>query len=240
MASVDFGPGLPETFLSGLSLPFDPPEELVYVFGWNDLAAARLELTTRREGGDLLVEYTVRSLPIVQSLWTMEASGRTRIDSTGLRPLDSVFESRSGDRTTSYATSFDWSAGRATVVKRKVRKGRTREKTRAIGVGLDAACAFLALRAAGPGRSVRVVQGEDAYQVTVVDEGRRPMETSAGTVEALQLAVGVRKLEEAAGAADFSSARVWLHPETRVPLRLEAQAAIGSFYAQWAEAPATE
>jgi hypothetical protein len=238
---TDFGTPTPAASLPQASLPFDPPEDLHYVFGWNGVPAATLRMTTTRasEAADspLVVEYEVRSLPAIQALWQLEATGHTLLDQPGLRPQHAVFRKSTKDKETTYETTFDWPAGVARVVVHKVRKGREKDKALSLGIGLDIPSAFLALRAAGAGQSVRVVHGDDAYQVVVADRGREPVELADGVVDALHYEVGVRKLEDAdeeepAAGPGFSSAHVWLEPGTRKPLRLEARAFRGQVYAE--------
>jgi hypothetical protein len=231
----------PAPSLPNLSLPFDLPEDLSFVFGWNGVPAATLHVTTSREsdaaGAGIVVEYEARSLPAIQKLWHMEASGRTLLDAADLRPRHSVFRKRSESRETTYETTFDWAAGTAEISVHKVRKGKAKDKTESLLVGLDVPTAFLTLRATGAGQSIRVIQGDNAYQVVILDRGRGEVQSTGGAVEALHYEVGVRKLagaddEEPAGEAGFSSAQIWLTPDTRAPLRLEARAPVGTVYAE--------
>ena len=198
--------------------------------------------TTSREtgapGAGVVIEYEIRSLPAVEALWHLEATGRTLLDGATLRPQSSVFQKRSKNKETTYKTAFNWAAGIAQVAVHRVRDGQAKDKSVSLDVGLDIPSAFLALRAAGAGQSLRVVHGDAAYQVVVVDRGKGPVKLSDGsTAEGLHYEVGVRKLgragdAEPAGEVDFSSAHLWLAPGTRRPLRLEAQALVGTVYAE--------
>jgi hypothetical protein len=238
---TDFGTAVPVASLPEVALPFELPEDLHYVFGWGDVPAATLHITTSRDGdtpgAGLVVEYEVQSLPAIQRFWRMEATGRTLLDKSGLRPRHSVFRKQTKDKETTYETTFDWPAGMARIAVHKVRKGKVKDKELTLGIGLDFPAAFLALRAAGAGQSVRVVHGDDAYQVVVADHGRGQVELAGGPVEALHYEVGVRSLEaaddeEPPEEPGFSSAHVWLDPETHRPLRLEAQAVVGTVFAE--------
>jgi len=234
----DFAASPPLPSLPRAALPFDLPEELHYEFGWNGIPAATLRISTRAEtaGAGLVVEYEVRSLPALESLWSLEATGRTLLDPATLRPQSAVSRKRSGDRDKTCETAFDWQAGLAQVTIRKVRDGETKHKTASLEVGLDMPSAFVALRAAGAGQSVRVISGDSAYQVVLLDRGRGPLELSGETVEALHYEVGIRELDgegdgQAGGEPKSKSAHVWLTPGMRTPLRLEAPVDVGHVYA---------
>jgi hypothetical protein len=224
------------------ALPFGPGEELRYEFGWNGVPAATLSimLSAAEEAGRdcLVMDYQVRTAPVLERLWPLQSSGRTVMDARTLEPLRAESLTRKRDK--QEAVRITYGDGHARVVIRKRRNGRATRKRFRLDAAPDMPAAFLTLRAsagAGPARRLTVLNGEDAYGVTVRAIGPDRVQVKAGDFEAVEYDVQVRKVAEKGVPAREDEARyrlirVWMAGPARAPVKLESEVFIGRVYAE--------
>jgi len=223
----------------------DQGERLRYECRLNGVPVAVLEVVTgasTARAGALLVEYELRPTEALGALLELELSGDSLVDAKTLLPSLSHERKRTASREKRITTRFDQKAGLATV--EEWRSDRPEPKTKKVptGSGLDAASAFLYMRAAavpqGQARSLTVLSGDKLYEVALRLRGAERIEVPAGTFDAMLFDADVRRAagETSAGEeAKSLHAQLWLSRQGRMPLRLEARVALGHVEARLLE-----
>jgi hypothetical protein len=241
----------PVSFPSDLVLPFDPPEELRYEFGWNGMPAATLAMRTAHEDFRgyrvLALSFEIDTLPALRRIWPYHAEGRTIFEPRTLRPRLSRVVKDSGEKKETVTASFDWPAGVLGVHEVKEKEERTKEKRYRTRVGVDMPAAFLVMRSQpGPPqvRNLRIVNGDDALEVVLNPVGSEQVAVRAGSFATIVYEVTVRELEqtgedgqtEAPGGSKYRGVKLWVDAETRMPVKIEAVVLVGNVYAELVEA----
>jgi hypothetical protein len=238
----------PVTMPEDLSLPFVPPEELTYEFGWNGVSAASLVVRTAERDEppppELVMSFRVATLPLFRRLWDFEGEGQTLVDPATLRPGSSQVRKRSGQKKETITTQFDWRAGVLRVHKLKESGDKVKERSFRTKVGLDIPAAFLVMRCqAGQAkvRNLRVVNGDSAFEVVLNPVGADQVQVRAGSFPATLYEVTVREMEAEEGAepvepetgnGKYRAVRLWVERETGMPVKLEAAVFVGSIHAE--------
>lgn len=226
-------------------MPFGPGEELEFEFGWNGIAAASLvtSLSSMAENGreELVLEYKGKTAPVIDRFWRCEAHGRTCMDAHTLQPYLAEFATRTGSRQKTIETRYDWDSGVASSTIKKLRRGKTSEKEVRLKPTLDIPSVFLMVRAdvvpAKATRTLKVLNGDTVYEVTLTPAGKERLTVAAGSFDACQYDVGVRELKKEEPADDaqpvqYRSVRAWIDESSRMLLRIEAQVSVGHVYAE--------
>jgi hypothetical protein len=226
-------------------LPFQPGEELDYEFGWSDVPAARLHVVLKEaeQSGRrvLTLEYSVQSASAIEVIWNYRVSGKTSMDAATLLPTFAERTSQKDDRDEGNSVRFNRAQGTAVVSKWKQSPEKAKHKLVACEDAVDPASAFLLVRtaplAAGRTGVIRVLSGEDLYEITATPGERGRVESPAGSFDAVRIDLTLRKLpspgaEEPASESALRTARVWLAEDSRIPVRLESDVAMGKLYAE--------
>ncbi|MHC4481101.1 MAG: DUF3108 domain-containing protein [Planctomycetota bacterium] len=223
---------------------FRPGERLRYEFGWNGVPAAvlTLSLTARQEEGRtwLAASYVAATTSALEPIWHFEARGRALLDPITLLPHSAELTSRSRRKERRTRTRFLWEAGIAEVETQKREPGKVTEKQKRLRVGRDMPSAFLVFRS--PERpfevpfTLRVLNRDDAYEVSFRAVGTATVHVGAGRFEAAEYHLSVRELDD--GEPDLSSqeryreVRVWVARELRAPVKLQSSVFVGQVYAE--------
>jgi hypothetical protein len=103
-------------------------------------------------------------------------------------------------------------------------------------VGLDLAALFLRARALPAGLPERdefdVVEGGRRYRVSGEVVGETDVRAAAGRFGAAELQVEVTRQDGGEGEPKARTMRVWVDRESRLPVRLEATASVGTLHAE--------
>ncbi len=138
-------------------------------------------------------------------------------------------------------TRYDWGSGLATSTITKTRHEKTSEKEVRIKPSLDIPSLFLMMRAqdlpVSETRTVKVLNGDTAYEVTLTPVGKEQIKVAAGTFEASRFDVGIREVPKDEPSDEtrpvrYRSVHIWVAETSRMPLKLEAQISVGSVYAE--------
>ncbi len=224
----------------GLRLAVPPVgQTLTYVFGLNDVPAATLTTSVTEVTSDgrlrVALDYTAKTAPALEAIWKATVAGRTLYDPETGRPLSAQLLSVTSRRRKETQATFDWAAGVVRISMRRERGEKVKEKELVFEDALDLPSAFAALGAAAQGDAVstRVFSIDDLYEVTAEPRGTATVKVKAGTFEATEVAVFVRKVETDDDEEPKSrSVRVWVADDLGVPVRLEAQILFGRVYAE--------
>jgi hypothetical protein len=222
----------------------EPGEKLVYEFGWKGVPAARLSISLTRDSTDgadrLEFEYEFRTTPTLDTIWQLEAHGRTRMDPVTLRPESAVAVSRGPRKTREVSTRFDWQQGVAEVRIRTDRKGKTKRKSETLEVGLDIPSAMTLLRTAEVPTdgtlAARVLHRDNAYSVEATPVGTGVAKVAAGSFQATEYDLTIRELTDEEDNDDaepkYRTIRLWVAEGSRIPVKLESEVFVGHVYGE--------
>lgn len=230
----------------------EPGEKLMYEFGWNGVPAAGLSISLERDDADgaesLDFEYEFRTAPTLDTIWQLEAHGRTRMNPVTLRPVSAVAVSQSPRKRREVSTRFDWQRGVAEVRIRTVRKGKTKRESETLEVGLDIPSAMTLFRIAevpADGTlAARVLHRDKAYGVEATPVSTGIVEVAAGRFHATEYDLKLRELTDEENNDDepkYRTIRLWVAEDLRIPVKLESGVFVGHVYGElvWPQAGPT-
>ncbi len=215
------------------ALPIAPGQRLRYVIGWEKVPAGTVIISQRisRKGGGrrLEVHYQARTSRAVDAIWRFRAAGMTIIDPETRLPLSVALVTREGEEEKHRTIVFNHAAGRATIKEFEVGEGERESWTVPIDSTMDVASALLLLGRAGKARSLRLLAGDELYEVSVRPAGQERLEVPAGTFPARKWLVDVRSVpaEDEFSPPVTYSGRAWVARDSGLPLRLEADVLLG-------------
>jgi hypothetical protein len=215
-------------------VPFRPGETLTYDVSWsNYLTAGVATLTVRdkRPSGQSSAYYIVaegKPTGLVSSLYTLYYKADTLLDSRSLLPERGSIYSQEGSRQRTRTTRFDHAAQRADY---EFKTGTTVRSTVPLPkYAQDALSSIYALRAVPLRENARlsmpVCDGGKVYRVQFAIGGIESVQAPAGRTPAYRITLSIA---DAAGRAAGRPITLWVSAdERRVPLKLQADLAVGS------------
>lgn len=224
--------------------PFRPGEKAVFELSVGNLPAATCTVRTRMaelNGRPCLeVAYDVRSSEIVNAFRKFTLTGRTLMDPRTLQPLWVEKVSLKPDKEKRTFIEFDRQAKVAHIRKVKKKEGReTRDKEDVpFETGMDVLATLMRLRVNAGGSSepvsLRVMKGDEFYEMVVEPAPTEPQTVGAGTFDALCLTIKSRELADEPGESPgpWRTTRLWLSRDSRVPLKFDASFLLTSAVAE--------
>jgi hypothetical protein len=217
-----------------MPVPFHAGEVLEYDIGWSSYVTAGTAAVTVRErkaSYGSTAYYVVaegRPTPLLSKLYTLYYKADTLIDAYSLLPQRGSLYVEEGKRRRTKTTTFDQAARRA---KYEVQTATRVEKDLVLpGFTQDALSALYVLRSipmkAGDRFNMPVTDAGDVYKVQMQVSGPEAVTTPMGTIPALKI---VPVITSSKGAPPRGLA-IWISDDARrLPLRIEAQLAVGKF-----------
>jgi hypothetical protein len=216
-------------------VPFRMGEVLVYDVSWSSYVTAGTATVTVREkkpSYGSTAYYIVaegRPTPLLSKLYTLYYKADTLLDSYTLLPQKgSVYSEEGKDRRTK-TTSFN--QGARTAVYEVQTATNVRRDIKLPAFSQDALSAIYVLRAIplkqGASITMPVTDSGRNYKVQVTVSGREPVRAAGQTVDAWKITPAV--FDEKGKAAGRSMAMWISDDERKLPLKLQAELAVGSF-----------
>jgi hypothetical protein len=216
-------------------VPFKPGEVLEYDIGWSSYLTAGSAVLTVREKKPSYnsVAYYItaegRPTPLLSKLYTLYYKADTLIDAFTLLPQRGSLYVEEGKRRRMKTTTFNHPAKQA---KYEVQSATHVERTLTLpGFTQDALSALYVLRSipmkAGDRFNMPVTDAGDVYKVQMQVIAVEPVTTPLGTINALKI---VPLITAPKGAPPPKGIAIWISDDARrLPLRIEAQLAVGRF-----------
>jgi len=217
------------------SVPFRAGEVLDFDIGWSSFLTAGTATVTVKEKKPSFgsVAYYVvaegRPTPLVSKLYTLYYKADTLIDAFTLLPQRGSLYVEEGKRHRLKTTTFDQRAKQA---KYEIQTATHVEKTMTIpGFTQDALSALYVLRSipmkAGDKFNMPVTDAGDVYKVQMQVTGIESLSTPLGTISAMKI---VPLITAPKSAPPPRGIAIWISDDARrLPLRIEAELAVGKF-----------
>ena len=217
-----------------MTVPFHAGEVLEYDIGWSSYVTAGTATVTVKEkkpSYNSVAYYVVaegRPTPLLSKLYTLYYKADTLIDAFSLLPQRGSLYVEEGKRHRMKTTTFNQSTRHA---KYEVQTATHVEKDLALpGFTQDSLSALYVLRSipmkTGDKFNMPVTDAGDVYKVQMQVIGTESLQTPLGTINALKIVpvITAAKGEPPRGIA------IWISDDPRrLPLKIEAQLAVGKF-----------
>lgn len=217
-----------------MPVPFHPGEVLEYDIGWSSYVTAGTATVTvkeKRPSFNSIAYYVVaegRPTPLLSKLYTLYYKADTLIDAYTLLPQRGSLYVEEGKRHRMKTTTFNQATRRA---KYEVQTATHVEKELVLpGFTQDALSALYVLRSipmkAGDKFNMPVTDAGDVYRVQMQVGALESVKTPLGTMNALKIVpvIAAGKAQPPRGLA------IWISNDARrLPLKIEAQLAVGKF-----------
>lgn len=228
----------------GAAHPFSPGEELVYAVKALGMTAGKARITVgleeQRGGvGAWPVVVQARTDALFDSIYSVRDRLVTWWNPTDGRVVGHEFYADEGGRRSRSRTSLDHARGIAEVERQREGSGERSKKQYEIPAGAyDVAGAVFALRrrplAPGTVEEVDVFTGKKVFKLRCTVIGVEKLKTGAGSFEAIATRIETDFEGHFASKRDV---RAWFsNDERRIPLRFEAEFALGTLVADLLEA----
>jgi hypothetical protein len=216
-------------------VPFRMGEVLTYDVSWSSYVTAGTATVTVREkrpSYGSTAYYIVaegRPTPLLSKLYTLYYKAETLLDSYSLLPQRGVVYSEEGRDRRTKTTSFN--QGAKTAVYEVQTATNVRKDLRLPAFAQDALSAIYVLRAIpmkqGASITMPVTDSGTVYKVQVVVGSREPVRAGGATTNAWKV---IPTLIDAKGKPSARAMAMWISDDERkVPLKLQADLAVGSF-----------
>jgi hypothetical protein len=218
-----------------MAVPFHAGEVLEFDIGWSSYLTAGTAAVTVKEkkpSYNSVAYYVIaegRPTPLLSKLYTLYYKADTLIDVYTLLPQRGSLYVEEGKRHRMKTTTFNHPARQA---KYEVQTATRVEKTLALpAFTQDALSALYVLRSipmkAGDKFNMPVTDAGDVYKVQMQVIAVEPLKTALGTMNALKI---VPLITAPKGAPPPKGITIWISDDAqRLPLRIEAQLAVGKF-----------
>lgn len=218
-----------------IHVPFRAGEVLEYDIGWSNYVTAGTATVTVKEkkaSYNSVAYYIVaegRPTPLLSKLYTLYYKADTLIDVYSLLPQRGSLYVEEGKRHRMKTTTFNQAARTA---KYEVQTATHVERTLSLpAFTQDALSTLYVLRSipmkAGDKFNMPVTDAGDVYKVQMQVAGMEAVKTALGTMNALKI---VPAITAPKGAPPPRGIAIWLSDDARrLPLRIEAQLAVGKF-----------
>lgn len=218
------------------AVPFAAGETLTYDVAWSEVLTAGTATTTvrARRPVDGTIAYEIaaegRPMPLLANLYRLAYSVDATLDAYTLLPLRGAVRSEEGRRTRTKTTTFD--RGTRTATYSVVTATETSTRLAVPPATVDALSAFYLLRSIAPrpgGRlDLSVTDSGALYTLAATVDGRDTVDTGIGRLPAWRV---TPRILDAKGAPAISRrVTLWISDDARrLPLRLEAELAVGRF-----------
>jgi hypothetical protein len=218
-----------------MAVPFRAGEVLEYDVGWSSYLTAgnaTVSVKEKKPSYGSVAYYIVaegRPTPLLSKLYTLYYKADTLIDAFSLLPQRGSLYVEEGKRRRMKTTTFNQAAKTA---KYEVQTATRVEKTLAVpGFTQDALSALYVLRSIPmkPGEkfNMPVTDAGDIYRVQMQVAAVESLKTPLGTMNALKV---VPVIATPKGAPPPRGIAIWFSDDARrLPLRIEAQLAVGKF-----------
>jgi hypothetical protein len=228
-------PAAPAAPKKEMAVPFRVGEVLEYDIGWSSYVTAGTAVVTVREkkpSFSSTAYYIVaegRPTPLLSKLYTLYYKADTLIDAFTLLPQRGSLYVEEGKRHRMKTTTFNPSARQA---KYEVQTATHVEKSLVIpGFTQDALSALYVLRSipmkTGDKFNMPVTDAGDVYKVQMQVVALESITTPLGTMKALKI---VPMITAPKGTPAPKGIAIWISDDAhRLPLRIEAQLAVGKF-----------
>ena len=216
-------------------VPFRPGEMLTYDIGWSSYltaGAATINVREKKASYGSTAYYIVaegRPTPLLARLYTLYYKVDALLDVYSLLPQRGSVYAEEGTRHRMKSTLFDQAAKK---VQYEVQTATVVKKDLAVpAYTQDALSALYVLRSiplkTGDKFNMPVCDNGNIYKVQMSVGGVEPVQTGIGTIEAIKI---TPVIVDARGTAPGRGIALWLSNDAkRLPLRLEAQLAVGKF-----------
>ena len=218
-----------------MPVPFRIGEVLEFDIGWSSYLTAGTATVTVKEkkpSYDSVAYYVVaegRPTSLLSKLYTLYYKADTLIDAYSLLPQRGSLYVEEGKRHRMKTTTFNQAAKSA---KYEVQTATKVEKQMALpAFTQDALSALYVLRSipmkAGDKFNMPVTDAGDVYKVQMQVGAVEPIKTALGTINALKI---VPVVTASKGAPPPRGLALWISDDARrLPLKIEAQLAVGKF-----------
>lgn len=218
-----------------MPVPFRAGEVLEYDIGWSSYVTAGTAIVSvkdKKASYGSTAYYVVaegRPTPLLSKLYTLFYKADTLIDAYSLLPQRGSLYVEEGKRRRMKTTTFNHPAKQA---KYEVQTATRVEKTLALpGFTQDALSALYVLRSIpmkpGDKFNMPVTDAGDIYKVQMQVGAAEAVKTPLGTMNALKI---VPLITAPKGAPPPRGLAIWISDDARrLPLRIEAQIAVGKF-----------
>jgi hypothetical protein len=218
-----------------MTVPFHVGEVLEFDVGWSSYVTAgtaTISVKEKKSSYNSVAYYVVaegRPTPLVSKLYTLYYKADTLIDAYTLLPQRGSLYVEEGKRHRVKTTMFDQAAKRATYA---VQTATHTEKTFAIpAFTQDALSALYVLRSIPMKPSDKfnmpVTDAGDVYKVQMQVGAVEPIQTGIGTINGSRITPIVTP---PAGVTAPRGVTMWISDDARrLPLKIEAQLAVGTF-----------
>jgi hypothetical protein len=223
------------------SAVFRPGEVLNYRVAWNGMPCAELRTNLREEKREdqdwLVMGYEGRTGSAVELIWSFRTYGHTWINPGTLLPSHAYRVSREKDETERSWTVFHRLSRRTVEVKMESDDEEPDFEQLNFFHGLDMASMLLVIRALEldtPGsRTLELVDGDEAYALELVPNGREQIEVRGGRFDTILLDLQIRALtgdaeERRSRSRRYRKIRLWLSEPGRIPVRMEMEVIVGN------------
>jgi hypothetical protein len=237
----------PAAAVPEVKVPFWTGETLTYNVGWSSYftaGSATMRVAERREVGPGRAAYVLvaegKPASLLTKLYDLYYKAETQLDTRSLQPLTASIFSKEGSRTRVKTTHFK--GPQATTADYEVRTTNVNKRQlRVPKYTQDALAAIYVLRTVlrftpGDRISMPVASGGDIYNATAVVGGAlESVRTGAGTFQAWKVAISATDIATRQPAARGMA--VWFSNDARrLPVKMEAGLAVGSFTLTLSEA----
>jgi hypothetical protein len=228
-------PAKPAAPKKEMSVPFKAGEVLTYDVSWSSYltaGAATVSVKEKKPSYGSTAYYIVaegRPTTLLSKLYTLYYKADTLVDAYSLLPQRGSLYSEEGKRHRMKTTTFNQSANN---VRYEVQTATRVQRDIAVpGFTQDALSALYVLRSipmqAGDQFNMPVTDAGDVYKVQMQVGGIEPLKTGIGTINAMKITPVVTASKNTAPARGLA---LWLSNDTRrIPLKIEAQLAVGKF-----------
>ena len=223
--------------------PFGGGEELVYELGWNGVPCGRLSMSLKEDTQDgakaLVLEFETRTSRSIEWAWTYTSKGTVSFDPETLLPTLSTRTRTEDKKVKRITTTFDRRKQEAETVTEKLYKKSRSVRRVPFELGLDLPSFLVYLRALDLPRDkptdVEMIDDEKVYALRLTPADAGELEVKAGRFRAEVVTVQPRLVaggNEDDEGASYREIRYWLDRERRMPLKMEAQAVVGTVYVE--------
>lgn len=219
-------------------LAFDHGERMVFRFGWNDIPAAEMTITARRDTlrGRPVYRYSGAAATLAHVRWVYPLTDRVEatLDATSLDPVHyALYQDEKGEQTATVVSNMGDTL--------KGFRVDAAQKEHTVQVARDGdydpvTIAYLARSVpaeVGQSYSYKVFDGRYQYVLTLHIEKRERIRIKAGSYKALRIRPTIMNISRPDKPRKIMRATLWVSDDDkRVPLRLESEVFFGKVYGE--------